>query len=186
MRMKALASQSASGTVTDAERAFIDAEYQQLLTEIDDTATSTRYNGESLLTAANMYAAGVDVMVGSDATDVIAITLTGLDTTTLTVNGGDVADQTNANTALGDIDAALDAVSNARAEIGAQQSRFEFRASTLATSTENLSSANSAIEDVDIAAEQAKLSSAEVKVQAAVAAAASANQMPQALLKLLG
>ena len=36
-----------------------------------------------------------------------------------------------------------------------------------------------------IAAEQAKLSSAQVKVQAAVAAESSANQMPQYLLKLL-
>jgi flagellin len=49
-----------------------------------------------------------------------------------------------------------------------------------------LQSANSAIRDVDIASEQAKLSSAEVKTQAAVSAETAANQMPQYLLKLLG
>ncbi|KAG5733088.1 hypothetical protein E4T56_gene20928, partial [Termitomyces sp. T112] len=43
----------------------------------------------------------------------------------------------------------------------------------------NLQSANSAIKDVDIAADQSKLSSAEVKTQAAVSALAAANQMPQ-------
>ena len=58
--------------------------------------------------------------------------------------------------------------------------------SSISTQTQNLQSANSAITDVDIAAEQAKLSSAEVKTQAAVSAESAANQMPQYLLKLLG
>ena len=60
------------------------------------------------------------------------------------------------------------------------------RADSISTQTQNLQSANSAIKDVDIAAEQSKLSSAEVKTQAAVSALAAANQMPQYLLKLLG
>jgi flagellin len=77
-------------------------------------------------------------------------------------------------------------VSAARADIGAQESRFNFSADSISTQTQNLQSANSAIKDVDIAAEQAKLSSAEVKTQAAVSAEAAANQMPQYLLKLLG
>ncbi len=70
--------------------------------------------------------------------------------------------------------------------IGAQESRFNFSADSISTQTQNLQSANSAIKDVDIAAEQATLSSAEVKTQAAVSAETAANQMPQYLLKLLG
>ena len=77
-------------------------------------------------------------------------------------------------------------MSSARATIGAQESRFNFSASSISTQSQNLQSANSAITDVDIASEQAKLSSAQVKVQAAVSAKSSANQMPQYLLKLLG
>ncbi|MCM5560195.1 hypothetical protein M4J40_21210 [Pleomorphomonas sp. NRK JP5] len=76
-------------------------------------------------------------------------------------------------------------MSAARASIGAQESRFEFSSESIATSIENLSAANSAITDVDVASEEAKLASAEVKVQAAVAAASSANDMTQNLLKLL-
>ena len=84
------------------------------------------------------------------------------------------------------LDSAIDSVSSARAEIGAQESRFNFSADSISTQTQNLQSANSAIKDVDIAAEQATLSSAEVKTQAAVSAETAANQMPQYLLKLLG
>ncbi|WP_394700991.1 flagellin [uncultured Cohaesibacter sp.] len=80
---------------------------------------------------------------------------------------------------------AIDTISAARAEIGAEMSRFEFRSAQIDTSVENLDAAQSAIADVDIAAEQASLSSSSVKVQAAVAAATQANEMPQNLLSLV-
>ena len=47
-RMKSLASESASGTTVQSSRAYIDAEYQQLISQIDTIATSTRYSGQSL------------------------------------------------------------------------------------------------------------------------------------------
>jgi flagellin len=191
MRMKALASQSASATVTatggaDTMRAYIDAEFQELDNEINAIASSTRYNGQSLLDGTGTFG---NVLVGSDAADLISLSLNttaDLSSATLGIAALAVDTQAGALAAVTALDTALDTVSTARANIGAAQSRFEFRAATIATSVENLSAANSAIEDVDIAAEQAKLSSSEVKVQAAVAAAASANSMPQALLKLLG
>ncbi|MEM5582353.1 MULTISPECIES: flagellin [unclassified Roseibium] len=80
---------------------------------------------------------------------------------------------------------AIDEVSNARAEMGATMSRFEFRSAQIETSIENLDAAQSAIADVDIAKEQATLSAASVKVQAAVAAASQANEMPENLLALI-
>jgi flagellin len=185
-RMKALASQSASGTVTDNERAYIDAEFQELIDEIDGIATGTRFNGDSLLDGTSAFAgAGITVMVGSTSTDTINLSIDDLDATALAVNASAVDTQTNANTALTALDAAIDLVSEARANIGAVMSRFEFRADTLATTTENLQASESAIRDVDVAAEQARLSAANVKTQAAVAAAAQANQMPQQLLNLL-
>ena len=87
--------------------------------------------------------------------------------------------------ALSILDTAIETISNARAKMGASMSRFEFRSAQIDTSVENLDAAKSAIADVDIAKEQASLSSSSVKVQAAVAAASQANQMPQNLLSLL-
>ena len=185
-RMKALASQSASGTVTDSERTYIQAEFDQLVEEIDGLSSSTRYNGESLLDGTGAFAAGMVVVVGSDATaDTISVTIDALDSATLGVDAEDISTQAGATTAIAAIDAAIDSVSSARANIGALQSRFEFRSNTIATSIENLEAANSAIKDVDVAQESANLASIKVKTQASVAAAAQANSMPSELLKLL-
>ncbi|WP_421759002.1 flagellin [Devosia sp.] len=186
-RMKSLASQASSGTVTDTERTYIDAEFSQLIDEVDGIATGTRYNGESLLdgTSDQYNATGVDVMVGSSADDVITLTLTSLDSASLGIDGLTTGTQSDAQDALDALDTAIDSVSNARASIGALESRFGFRSEQIDTSIENLSAANSAIIDTDVASESAALASAKVKTQAAVAAAAQASQMPQDLLKLL-
>jgi len=185
-RMKSLASESASGTTTDSSRAYINSEFTQLSSEIDSIASGTRYSNQSLLDGTSVFASGVTVLVGSSSTDTISVTLTSLKSSALGVSTLNVTTQTNANAALTALDSAIDTVSAARASIGAQESRFNFSSDSISTQTQNLQSANSAIKDVDIAAEQAKLSSAEVKTQAAVSAEAAANQMPQYLLKLLG
>jgi len=185
-RMKSLASESASGTVADSSRAYINSEFSQLTSEIDSIATGTRYSGSSLLDGSSTFSSGVSVLVGSSASDTITITLTSLTASSLGVTSLDVSTQSGATSALTALDTAIDSVSAARADIGAQESRFNFSADSISTQTQNLQSANSAIKDVDIAAEQATLSSAEVKTQAAVSAETAANQMPQYLLKLLG
>lgn len=313
-RMKSLATQSDSGSVTDSERTYIDAEYQELLDEVDGIASSTRYNGVSLLDGTGQYAAattnstvssnwmtdaqvaaianiadadsftittsdgttvsytvsdaydgttgsvslediaasinagdtttptaanvtakvetdsdgrqrlvltgvdgltitgmanstgtaltelgmintagdivggnksGVNFMVGTSSTDTINVSIADIDATALGLTGTSVSTQANAETALTALDAAIDAVIQARAQVGATMSRFEFRSETIDTTSENLQSAQSAIMDADVAAEKSELSSADVKTQAAIAALTQANQMPQNLLSLL-
>ncbi|WP_373236954.1 flagellin [Cohaesibacter celericrescens] len=128
---------------------------------------------------------GADIIVGSDATDTINLSVVSLTTSSLGVDTLDISTQAGATTALTALDDAIDQVSSARAEMGAIMSRFEFRSAQIDTSVENLDSAKSAIEDVDIAKEQAALSASSVKVQAAVAAATQANEMPENLLSLI-
>ncbi|MGV7219210.1 flagellin [Bradyrhizobium sp. UFLA05-112] len=185
-RMKSLASESASGTTTDSSRAYINSEFSQLTSEIDSIASGTRYSSQSLLDGTSVFSSGVSVLVGSSSSDTITITLSSLTASSLAVSSLDVSSQSGATSALDTLDSAIDTVSAARASIGAQESRFNFSSDSISTQTQNLQSANSAIKDVDIAAEQATLSSAEVKTQAAVSAESAANQMPQYLLKLLG
>src|SRR5882757_2191187 len=184
-RMKSLASESASGTTTDSSRTYINSEFTQLTSEIDSIATGTRYSGQSLLDGTSSFASGVSVLVGSSASDTISVTLSNLTSSALQLSSLSVSSLSGATSALTALDTAIDTVSSARATIGAQESRFNFSASSISTQTENLQSANSAITDVDIASEQAKLSSAEVKTQAAVSAESAANKMPQYLLNLL-
>ena len=186
-RMKSLASESSSGTVTDNSRAYLQSEFSQLSSEIDSIAKGTRYSGQSLLDGTSPFAGtGSSILVGSSSTDTITVTLSDLTAATLGTTALDISTQAGATSALTTLDTAIDKVSSARASIGAQESRFNFSASSISTQSENLKSANSAITDVDIAAEQSKLSSAKVKTQAAVSAEAAANELPQYLLKLLG
>jgi flagellin len=185
-RMKSLASESSSATVTDSSRAYLNSEFSALSDEVDSIATGTRYSGQSLLDGTSAFASGAAVLVGSSSSDTITVKLDTLKASSLGISALDISTQSGATSALDKLDSAIDTVSAARATIGAQESRFNFSASSISTQSQNLQSANSAITDVDIASEQAKLSSAQVKVQAAVSAESSANQMPQYLLKLLG
>ena len=185
-RMKSLASESASGTVTDSSRAYIQSEFSQLSSEIDSIASGTSYSGQSLLDGTSPFATGVSVLVGSSATDTVNVTIANLSVSSLGIGSLDVSTQAGATTAMTTLDTAINTTSSARATIGAQESRFNFSANSISTQTQNLQAANSAITDVDVASEEATLSSAMVKTQAAVSAESAANQMPQYLLKLLG
>src|SRR5882724_4809968 len=72
-RMKSLASESASGTVSTSSRTYINSEFTQLSSEIDSIASGTRYSNQSLLDGSGSFGSGVSVLVGSDSTDTITI-----------------------------------------------------------------------------------------------------------------
>ena len=185
-RMKSLASESASGTVTDSSRTYIQAEFSQLSSEIDSIASGTSYSGQNLLDGTSPFATGVNVLVGSSSADSVSVTIANLSVASLGIGSLDVSTEAGATSAMSTLATAINTVSSARATIGAQESRFNFSANSISTQTQNLQGANSAITDVDVAQEEATLSSAMVKTQAAVSAETAANQMPQYLLKLLG
>lgn len=184
-RMKSLATQSNSGSVGNNERKYIDSEFQQLSQEIDGIASSTRYNGASLLDGTGDFSSGVAFMVGTSTTDTISVTISNANSTALALNTSSVLLQTDAQSAITALDSAIGTITTQRASVGASMSRFDFRSQTIATSEENLASAQSAVMDADVASEKSKLSSADVKYQAAIAALTQANQLPQNLLSLL-
>lgn len=184
-RMKALTAQSQTGTVSDTERGYIDAEYQQLISEIDDIAGTTKFNGVALLDGASDYSAGVDFLVGTSSTDVINVKLDGADTAALSIDTSTVATAAGAATAMDDLDLAIGQVSEMRANVGATLSRFSYRSDVIDTSLENLEAAKSTLMDADIAKEQTNFTNAQTLTSAAIAALGQANQMTQSLLKLL-
>ena len=100
-------------------------------------------------------------------------------------NAANVATAAGAQTAVDLIDGALSQINEARANVGAQISRFEFAAANVANTIENLDAAKSTLLDVDMAAEMSNFSSKQVMLQASVAMLAQANQQPQQLLRLL-
>ena len=97
-----------------------------------------------------------------------------------------VATRDTANTALAAIDTAIDQITAMRADLGATQNRFENVIEVAGVQIENLSNAQSRIQDADFAAETANLTRAQILQQAGLASLAQANSSPQAVLSLLG
>src|SRR6201994_4186763 len=103
-RMKSLASESASGTVTDASRSYIQAEFSQLSSEIDSIASGTSYSGQSLLDGTSPFASGVSVLVGTTAADSVSVTIANLSVASLGIGGLDVSTEANATAAMSTLD----------------------------------------------------------------------------------
>ena len=83
------------------------------------------------------------------------------------------------------IDTAIKNVSKIRADFGAVQNRLEHRLNNLATYQENLTSSESRIRDVDMAAEMTRFTKLNILQQAGTSMLAQANQAPQGVLSLL-
>ena len=183
-RMRELAMQSSNGTLSANDRTTIDAEFEELKSEINRIATETEFNGTALLEGTNT---AITVQVGIDAGETIQLAMVDVQTgaTGLNIAGLDSALQANAVTALGAIDTALDTVNGARGTLGAGQNRLSSTLRSILNVRENLSAAESRIRDVDVASETADLTKNSIMQQAAVSVLQQANTQPQVALSLL-
>jgi len=83
------------------------------------------------------------------------------------------------------INAAINQVSNTRANLGALQNRLEHTLNNLGVTRENLTAAESTIRDTDMAKEMMEFTKNNILVQASQAMLAQANQLPQGVLSLM-
>jgi flagellin len=187
-RMKELATSAASDSSGTTGRANLNAEYQQLVLEIDRIAGTTKYQGSALLdgtytgtflvSSSGAYAGADAITVSGAALNMSSATLLGAAAGTLTSLG-------NAQTELGKIDTAITAVGAAIGVIGAGQSRIEYATNNVSSTFENVQSAESVIRDTDMAYEMTQFTKYQILQQAGTAMLAQANQAPQSILKLL-
>ena len=184
-RMRELSVQSASDTLDNAERAYIQTEVDELVAELDRIATTTNFNGVSLMDG-SVPSVDVQVGVGNTAADSITLTLGDLRAATLGVNGLDVSTSGAASTAIGTLDTALDTINSQRATFGAVQNRLSSTLANINTYSENISASKSRIMDADFAKEAASLSKYQTMQQAGIAILGQANAMNQGALRLVG
>ncbi|HKM36420.1 MAG TPA: flagellin [Thiopseudomonas sp.] len=102
------------------------------------------------------------------------------------INNLDITTAEGAQQAISVLDGAMTKVDSERAKLGAVQNRFESTISNLQNIGENASAARGRIMDTDYAAESANLAKNQIMQQAGTAMLAQANQLPQAVLSLLG
>ena len=195
IRLRELASQAATGTVGSTERATIQLEFTALRNELDRIAQTTEFNGQKLVDGSLASSAAstshILIQVGLDASshsrinlntevDLEAMTSTGLTIHELSVKTADAA-----LTALEQVNTSIGTITAGRGKIGAVQNRLIRTISTISIAVENLSAAESAIRDADIAEEVALLTRNQILVQAATAMVGQANLIPQSVLQLL-
>jgi flagellin len=187
-RMRELAVQSASETLENGERAYIDDEFESLSDEVERIAQATEFNDIQL---ADGTSATLTVQVGvtSGTESEVAITLGNLTSTNLGVDTGvsgvDLSTATAAQTAIDTIDTAIDSVNTIRADYGASQNRLDSAISNMTTYVESLTAAASQIMDADYAHETSEMTRLQVMQQAGVAALAQAKGINQSIVSLL-
>jgi len=185
-RMRELSVQSSNATNGTADRTSLNAEFQQLGTEIGRILSGTEFNGSAIL-AGNAGSQDFQVGANNTANDRISVTTTNMaaDASVTAVTGTDVSSVTTAQAAIALVDTALDKVNSERATLGAVQSRIEIAVRSLDTTRENTAAARGRIVDADFAAETANLTRSQILQQAGVAMLSQANTLPQSALALL-
>ena len=104
----------------------------------------------------------------------------------VTVADLDIRSAAGAQQSIKVIDSALAQIDTQRAELGAVQNRFDSTIANLQSISENATSARSRVQDADFAAETSEMTKQQTLQQASTAILAQANQLPSAVLKLLG
>jgi flagellin len=181
-RMRELAVQASSGTLSTEDRAIIDEEFQALDEEINRIATETEFNGQTLLDGSNSFA----IQVGLDAGQEISIAAVDVQSASLGIDSLDVSTDSGAEAALTALDTAINSVNTSRGSLGSIQNRLSSAYNSIQATREGLSQAESRIRDVDVAFETADLTRNAILQQAAVSILSQANVQPQLALSLLG
>ncbi len=186
IRLRELGVQSASDTVSDVEREFLNQEAVNLVEEADRIAKSTRFGNKELLTNEGDELEFHVGPFGGDENVVRAKVAADATASTLGFDSVSVADKEDAKDSLGMVDEALVKIGKIRADFGAVQSRLQSTQSNTEIQFENLTAAQSRIADADIAYESAELASAQILNQASIGVLASANQNGAQALRLIG
>lgn len=186
-RMRELGVQAASDTVGEDERGFINKEVQQLKSEMQRIAKTTRWGSNTLLDGSGSeYSFQIDIN-NDDFNDRIGFDASQQDATvsTLGVDGFDFSNKDEAREALEVLETAQRTVNGYRANLGAVQNRLISTSENLGAAVENFSSANSRIRDTDVAQSSAELARNNILLQASVSVLSQANQQPQSALRLI-
>jgi flagellin len=176
-RLETLATQSASGSTTAQGRTTLDAEFQDVLAEIDREATVASVNSST----------GFSVFLSkaSSTNGVISGTISAISTSTLGLSSLNVTSQSNAQTAVSTIRNAIDTLGTTQGKVGDLENRLVYAISLSQSQVVNNTAAESRIRDANLAQESANLTKFNILNQSGIAALAQANTSVSSVLALL-
>lgn len=174
-RLATLATQSASSSST-VDRSVLDAEFQDVLGEIDREA------GVAGLTTSS----GFSVFVSNDSTNgTIGGTVGAANTAGLSIGSLSVDTATNAAAAVASLAAAVSTLGTVQAQVGTIQNRLQYAINLSSSQVVNNTAAESRIRDANIAEEASNLTKFNILTQSGIASLAQANQTTASVLALL-
>ncbi len=179
-RMSELAIQAQDITKSTSDRSLYNQEFQTLGNYINDVATKD-FNGVSLFNGATLT-----VTIDSDAHSFSMAGVSLGASTYSSLATDSIGSAASALTSLTAVQDAITQLGKDRAAIGTNIETLTMYSNQLGTLNNNLSAANSAIMDVDVAQESTTYAKENILVQSGTAMLAQANAMPQIALKLLG
>jgi len=187
-RAVTLATEASTGTVSSSQRTALDAEFTQIKAEIDRIGSTTTFNGTSVFTATTTSIFLSDAASNST----IGVSVGALASSNIT-NGASTADlsaddlttDTNAQTALTDLNTAIANVAGIRGNVGATINRLQSAANVISTQVQNLTAAEDTITAANIPQQVTNLSQYSILNQTGISALAQANSQEQSVLKLL-
>jgi flagellin len=186
----------AISTINTALQNSADPTLKQIVA-VKETSANGREDGIRFVSALKDFRVTVGSVAGSTAASEIGI----FDATTGTAalgqgtivaaeqaEGGsqlDISSQANAQNAVSALATAVSKLGDAQAVVGRGQNQFNFAINLASSQVTNIAASESRIRDADLAAEAANLTTAQIKLQAGVAATAQANSSIQVVLTLL-
>lgn len=188
VRLKELAVQAASDTISDTERELINKEVEQIVQEVDRIGESTVFGGTKILSG-EADLGELQFYVGADDGEENIIqydsSVTNVSSSELGIDGINVLEKGDAAESISSINEAVDKVSSMRASVGSVQARLQYTISNLESLAINHDHTRSLLEDVDVAKSTARLASSQITKQAGTTVLAQANQIPMSAFKLL-
>ncbi|HAH98543.1 MAG TPA: flagellin [Verrucomicrobiales bacterium] len=186
-RMSELSVLAQDITKTNTDRSNYNVEFEQLQNYISDIGQKT-YNSVSLF-AATGETVTIDSNAASFAMAAIDMATSGIgigleeiyNSSTSAINTS-----TSAATALLNIQTAIQALADMRANVGANIQRLNMTDDQVTILNENLSAANSRIKDIDVAQEATEFARYNILVQSGTAMLGQANMLPSMALQLIG
>lgn len=186
--VKAKLIQANTATTSSAGRNAIAADVAKLMTQFDNIAKSTNYNGTDLISTS---AVDLEFQVGEDSTN-NKITLTAVNSEAADftaaiddLNGITSIGAASAATYQGHVDTAIGELNKNRGAIGSVQNQVESAVRNLMTQATNVKAAEAIIRDVDYAEESANFNKQNIISQAGAYAIAQSNAAQQNVLRLL-
>jgi flagellin len=178
--------QANTATTSSAGRNAIAADISKLMTQFDNIAKSTNYNGTDLISGS---AKALDFQVGEDSSKA-KITLAAVNSAASSYSLGSLTSittlgTTSASSLQTTVDTAINTLNKNRGQIGSTQNQIESAVRNLMTMSTNVKAAESIIRDVDYASESANFNKQNIISQAGSYAISQANSVQQNVLRLL-